>query len=72
MKEKRGGGVQPANTFCSATGSSVDSKVISPSKKAPVAFEAPPTAPNPAKNTRSKAREAPNPAKNTRSKKLKF
>ena len=71
MKQKRGGGVQPASTFYSATRGSVDSKVISHAKKAPVAFEAPPTAPNPAKNTRSKAREAPNPAKNTRRKKLK-
>ena len=62
----------PTTTFCSVTGSSVDSKGVSPAKKAATAVEAPPTAPNPAKNTRSKAKLAPNPAKNTRSNKLHF
>ena len=47
VKEKRGGGVQPANTFCSATGSSVDSKGVSPAKKTATTVDAPPTAPNP-------------------------
>ena len=70
-EEKRGGDVQPATTF-SPTGSSVDSKVVPPASKEPAQNQAPPTGPNPARNTRSKAREAPNPARNTRSKKLKF
>ncbi|KAI5004110.1 hypothetical protein ZWY2020_031353 [Hordeum vulgare] len=45
----------------------LQSKGASPKRAATIV-----EAPNPSKNTRSKAMEAPNPAKNTRSKKLKF
>ena len=44
MKEKRGGDVQPATTL-SATGSSVDIKLVPPASKEPAQNQAPPTGP---------------------------